>query len=142
MGKLAFRVSVHHIGRGNPYFSGLPGSHFFGSADSHGRDWEQAPMTRRKSKPGSGRTPAALRAELLELMERQDTAEALNDNVIMPFVAALEAVCSARGYSLNIYGDCSNLVITTEEDAEAIYAMVETYLDEKTEADAESRDGQ
>lgn len=70
------------------------------------------------------------------MMERNDTAERLNDNVIMPFISALEAVCSARGYALNIYGECSNLTITTEEDAEAIYAMVETYLDEKAEADA------
>lgn len=83
-----------------------------------------------------------LRAELLESMERHDTAETLNDNVIAPFVSALEAVCSARSYSLNIYGDCSNLVITTEEDAEAIYAMVETYLDEKAEEETEGGDRQ
>lgn len=107
-------------------------------ADNHEPDPEQATMTQRKSKRPANRTPAAFHKDLLELMERHDTAESLNDNVIMPFVSALETVCSARGYSLNIYGDCSNLVITTEEDAEAIYAMVETYLDESAEADAES----
>jgi hypothetical protein len=95
-------------------------------------------MTRRKSKDSATRTPTAFRAELLELMERHDSAESLNDNVITPFISALEATCSARGYSLNIYGDSSNLVVTTEEDAEAIYAMVESYLDETAEADAES----
>lgn len=95
-------------------------------------------MPRNKPNRPQGLRPDAFRAELLKVMERNDTAEKLNDNVITPFVSALEAVCSARGYTLNIYGDCSNLVITTAEDAEAIYAMVETYLDEK--AEAESRD--
>lgn len=92
-------------------------------------------MSQRKPRRAATRKPESLRAELLALMEQNDTAEGLNDNVITPFVSALEEVCSARGYSLNIYGDCSNLVITTEEDAEAIYAMVETYLDEKAEAE-------
>ena len=94
-------------------------------------------MARRQSKRSPATSPKALRTTLLELMERNDTADALNENVIMPFVSALETVCSARGYLLNIYGDRSNLAITTEEDAEAIYAMVETYLDEKAQADAD-----
>ena len=98
-------------------------------------------MPRQKPKRASAKTPEALRADFLEMMERNDTAETLNDNVIIPFVSALESVCSARGYSLNIYGECSNLVITTEEDAEAIYAIVETYLDEKPLAETESGDG-
>lgn len=133
---LALPVKLHHIGvaatalgecraRGRPTATNLAG--------------EQALMARRQSKRSSATAPEALRAKLLDLMERNDTAETLNDNVVTPFVSALEAVCSARGYSLNIYGDCSNLVITTEEDAEAIYAMVETYLDEKAEADGETR---
>lgn len=96
-------------------------------------------MSQRKPKGSTAKRPETLRAELIALMEQNDTAETLNDNVITPFVSALEEICSARGYSLNIYGDCSNLVITTEEDAEAIYAMVETYLDEKAEADGETR---
>ncbi len=66
---------------------------------------------------------------LSKTMEQCDTADQLNDNVIVPFVAALEAVCEARGYVLNIYGEKSNVVITSEADAPAIYNLVEDYLD-------------
>lgn len=67
--------------------------------------------------------------ELFERMERQPTAEKLNDNVIIPFAAALEAVCGARGYVLNIFGERSNVVVPgSEADAEAIYKLVEEYL--------------
>ena len=98
-------------------------------------------MPRNKPKRPQGQHPDTLRGELLRAMEQNDTAEKLNENVITPFVSALETVCSARGYTLNIYGDCSNLVITTEEDAEAIYAMVETYLDEQAEAETAEKNG-
>jgi hypothetical protein len=85
-------------------------------------------MTRRK-KHGGGGGPEALRRELQTLMEQQATAEALNNQVITPFIAALESVCGPRGYLLNIFGDSSNLVISTEDHAEAIYDLVEKYID-------------
>ncbi len=43
--------------------------------------------------------------DLFKRMEAEKTAEALNDNVIIPFAAALEEICRARGYVLNIYGE-------------------------------------
>lgn len=68
--------------------------------------------------------------QLAERMESCPDAESLNDQVIMPFVAALETVCGARGYMLNIYGETSNIVFTGDEsDAEAIYSLIEQYLD-------------
>jgi hypothetical protein len=84
-------------------------------------------MTRRKKRGEGG--PEALRRQLQSLMEQQTTAEALNDQVITPFIAALESVCVPRGYLLNIFGESSNLVISTEDHAEAIYDLVEKYLD-------------
>ena len=93
-------------------------------------------MTRRKSYKKSsakgGVLPDALMRLLAERMEACPDAENLNDQVIMPFIAALETVCGARGYVLNIYGETSNLVFTGDEvEAEAIYTLVERYLDEK-----------
>ena len=92
-------------------------------------------MTRRKSsKKNSAKgdvLPDALMRLLAERMEACPDAENLNDQVIMPFIAALETVCGARGYVLNIYGETSNLVFTGDEaQAEAIYTFVEEYLDE------------
>ena len=96
-------------------------------------------MTRRKSSkksPGStsGKSktsPDALMHLLAERMEACPDAESLNEQVIMPFVAALENVCGARGYVLNIYGETSNIVFSGDEtDAEAIYKLVDRYLDE------------
>ena len=47
----------------------------------------------------------------------------------MPFAAALEEICQARGYHLNIHGEKSNIVFSGDEaDAEAIYRLVEYYL--------------
>ena len=66
---------------------------------------------------------------LSRLMERCKTVDALNDNVIVPFIVALEAVCGARGYVLNIYGEKSNIVLTNEADAIALYELIEEYLD-------------
>ena len=76
----------------------------------------------------------ALMRLLHERMENEDSAETLNDNVIIPFAAALEEICAARGYVLNIYGDISNIVVSGDEaDAEAIYRLVEDYLSAREE---------
>ena len=88
-------------------------------------------MPRRRPRRRGGDGPEAFRDQLLARMARAETAEALNDKVITPFVSALETICRDRGYVFNIYGERSNLVFSTEEDAEAIYALVEQYLDEK-----------
>lgn len=87
-------------------------------------------MARRKSPKGKdGDSAEALMRQLFERMEKQPTAEALNDDVIIPFAAALEEVCAARGYVLNIFGEKSNIVVSGDEaDAEAIYKLVEAYL--------------
>lgn len=92
-------------------------------------------MSRRKSPakgPAKGKPNAdALMRSLAERMEACPDAETLNAEVITPFVAALETVCGARGYVMNIYGEASNVVFTGDEtDAEAIYALVESYLDD------------
>jgi hypothetical protein len=91
--------------------------------------------SRKKNRPGAdGRagereSPEALMRDLFERMEAEKTAEALNDNVIIPFAAALEEICRARGYVLNIYGEASNIVFAGDgKDAEAIYRLVEEYL--------------
>ena len=74
--------------------------------------------------------------QLFLKMEAEKTAEGLNDNVIIPFAAALEEVCEARGYILNIFGEKSNIVFTgAEADARAIYALVEEYLAAKKKPD-------
>jgi hypothetical protein len=70
----------------------------------------------------------ALREDLLARMAEFSDAESLNDNVITPFVSALEAVCADRGYVLNIYGEGSNLVISTPDDASVIFQLVEDYF--------------
>ncbi len=70
--------------------------------------------------------------ELISRMDDCDTAEKLNDNVLMPFVLALEKVCGARGYVMNIYGETANIVFSgNAEDAEAIYQIVEAYMDDQ-----------
>ena len=87
-------------------------------------------MAKRKpSKKGAKPDAEALMRTLFKKMEAEKTAEGLNDNVIIPFAAALEEVCGARGYVLNIFGDQSNIVFTgNQADAEAIYKMIEDYL--------------
>ena len=82
-----------------------------------------------------GQSPDQLMRSLSKLMEKCDTADALNDNVIVPFIAALESVCGARGYVLNIYGEKSNVVLTNEADPPAIYELIEEYLDTVGEDD-------
>ena len=91
-------------------------------------------MTQRNiSKKGAtniGTSPDALMKLLAERMEACPNAESLNDCVITPFIAALESVCEARSYTLNIFGETSNLIFTgDDDDSHAIYTMVETYLD-------------
>ncbi|HBT43164.1 MAG TPA: hypothetical protein DIW51_07145 [Rhodospirillaceae bacterium] len=87
------------------------------------------------SRPPQRKPANDLRKLLLERMEACQTAEALNDRVILPFIQALEDVCGARGYVLNIYGEQANLTFTGDEDAaEEIYALIESYLDSRTEA--------
>lgn len=88
-----------------------------------------------KTKKGNG--PEDLMRSLFERMEATEDAQSLNDNVIIPFAAALEEICAARGYVLNIYGEKSNIVFPGDEaDAEAIYRLVEDYLAAK-EGDGE-----
>jgi hypothetical protein len=87
-------------------------------------------MAKRKSskvnKPGDSK---AFMQSLFRRMEAETNAEGLNDNVIIPFTAALEEVCAARGYVLNIFGEKSNFVFTgNEKDAESIYKLIEGYL--------------
>ncbi len=82
-----------------------------------------------------GQSPDQLMQSLSKLMEKCESADALYDNVIMPFIAALESVCGARGYVLNIYGEKSNVVLTNEADAPALYEVIEEYLDSVGEDD-------
>lgn len=93
-------------------------------------------MSRQKKKGGStgkGLTSKAsaddVLAAVIARMEDCPNAEILNDEVIMPFILALEKVCAARGYLMNIYGEQSNIVVSTPDDAETIYHLVEEYLD-------------
>ncbi len=80
-----------------------------------------------KTKKGNG--PQELMRMLFDRMQSETSAEALNANVIIPFAAALEEICQARGYRLNIHGEKSNIVFSGDEaDAEAIYRLVEDYL--------------
>ncbi len=86
-------------------------------------------MAKSKSPKNKGESPEDLMRSLFERMEATEDAQSLNDNVIIPFAAALEEVCAARGYVLNIYGEKSNIVFPGDEaDAEAIYRLVEDYL--------------
>lgn len=88
----------------------------------------------RRPKSGSGnKSPDNVVRELIAEMDRHRSAEALNDNVIIPFMTALEEVAEARGYLFNIYGEKSNIVFTNEEHAEQIYYLIEQYMDGNTE---------
>jgi hypothetical protein len=87
-------------------------------------------MAKKKSSSKGAKSGAeTLMRTLFQKMEAEKTAEGLNDNVIIPFAAALEEVCEARGYVLNIFGDKSNIVFTGDKaDAKAIYDLIEKYL--------------
>ncbi|EKV28702.1 hypothetical protein C882_0914 [Caenispirillum salinarum AK4] len=84
--------------------------------------------------------PDALHRDLLARMEQCQTAESLNDEVIIPFVAALEKVCAARGYVLNIFGETANLAVSDEEAAPVIYDLIDEYLDSRA-ADDQDEEG-
>ncbi|MEX0695508.1 MAG: hypothetical protein WD075_13745 [Rhodospirillales bacterium] len=72
--------------------------------------------------------------DLIRRMDGCETAERLNDEVLMPFVLALEKVCGARGYVMNIYGETANLVYSGNAvDTETIYQIVEAYLDDQAD---------
>lgn len=72
-----------------------------------------------------------------EVMSKSNDVRSLNNDVIIPFIQALEEVADSRNYTLNIYGNKSNLIFTNEKDAEKIYNLVEEYLD-KQQADSET----
>jgi hypothetical protein len=78
-----------------------------------------------------------LKDDLLARMAEYSDAESLNENVITPFVSALETICSDRGYVLNIYGEGSNLVVSSQEDASVIFQLVEDYFSAQEEEDDE-----
>lgn len=71
----------------------------------------------------------ALYRDLLARMEACPDAETLNDEVMIPFMGALESVALARGYVLNIYGEAANLVVTDAETAPVLYDIIDEYLD-------------
>ncbi|MBM09725.1 MAG: hypothetical protein CMF69_09150 [Magnetovibrio sp.] len=92
-------------------------------------------MTRKKKtrvqKYDGRSSPEKLMEMLSQQMEACPDAGSLNDHAIIPFVAALEKVCGARGYVLNIFGETSNLIFTGNESySREIYNLVEKYLDE------------
>ena len=69
-------------------------------------------------------------ANLIKGMDGLKTAEALNDKAIQPFLTALEDICRARGYVMNIYTDGANLIVTGDsESSEAVYEIVDNFLD-------------
>ena len=87
-----------------------------------------------KGTDGAGNADAFMR-QLAERMEACPDAEILNDNVLIPFAAALENVCGARGYVLNIYGETSNIIFSGDpDDAEALYRLVEDYLESRADS--------
>ncbi len=84
---------------------------------------------------GGGNDADGLMRLLAERMEACPDVESLNDQVIIPFAAALESVCAARGYLLNIYGETSNVVFSGDaDDAETIYRMIDDYLDSRPDS--------
>ena len=88
---------------------------------------------RQKSAEGAGSVDTFMR-QLAERMEACPDAESLNDQVLIPFAAALENVCGARGYVLNIYGETSNIVFSGDpDDAEALYCLIDDYLESRVD---------
>ena len=91
-------------------------------------------MAKKKSPNKENAAAEELMRILFDRMQSENTVETLNANVIIPFAAALEEICEARGYHLNIHGEKSNIVFSGDEaDAEAIYRLVEDYLAAKEE---------
>lgn len=102
------------------------------------------PKGRRPAAKGKGGNPKskggsdadAFMRDLIKRMDACETAEKLNDEVLMPFALALEKVCGARGYVMNIYGETSNIVFSGDsDDTETIYQIVEAYLDDQADDD-------
>ena len=88
---------------------------------------------REKGADGAGNADVLMR-QLAERMEACPDAESLNDQVLIPFAAALENVCGARGYVLNIYGETSNIVFSGDpDDAEALYSLIDDYLESRVD---------
>ena len=88
---------------------------------------------RQKGADGAGNADAFMR-QLAERMEACPDAESLNDQVLIPFAAALENVCGARGYVLNIYGETSNIIFSGDpDDAEALYRIIDDYLESRVD---------
>lgn len=88
---------------------------------------------REKGADGVGNADMFMR-QLAERMEACPDAESLNDQVLIPFAAALENVCGARGYVLNIYGETSNIVFSGDpDDAEALYCLIDDYLESRVD---------
>ena len=88
---------------------------------------------REKGADGVGNADMFMR-QLAERMEACPDAESLNDQVLVPFAAALENVCGARGYVLNIYGETSNIVFSGDpDDAEALYGLIDDYLESRAD---------
>ena len=88
---------------------------------------------REKGADGAGNADVFMR-QLAERMEACSDAESLNDQVLVPFAAALENVCGARGYVLNIYGETSNIVFSGDpDDAEALYCLIDDYLESRVD---------
>ncbi|MEE2698740.1 MAG: hypothetical protein VX923_03490 [Pseudomonadota bacterium] len=76
--------------------------------------------------------PRSLKLSLFNMMKNEKTIEGLNEKVIIPFITAMEDICAARGYVLNIYGERSNLIFTRKaKEAEDINKLVEDYLSNK-----------
>ncbi|MHC8510389.1 MAG: hypothetical protein ACYYKD_13570 [Rhodospirillales bacterium] len=92
-------------------------------------------MSGRKKPKGGRRAETQAKAlpavaDLIKAMDGLETAEALNSGAVAPFITALEDICRARGYVLNIYGEGANLAVTGDsEAAEALYEIIENYLD-------------
>ena len=88
---------------------------------------------RERRADGAGNADVFMR-QLAERMEACPDAESLNDQVLIPFAAALENVCGARGYVLNIYGETSNIVFSGDpDDAEALYCLIDDYLESRVD---------
>ena len=86
----------------------------------------------KKSEPWVGNKLANM---LSESMGACLDAESLNNEVLIPFAAALEEICGKRGYVLNIYGETSNIIFTGDpDDSEEIYMMIENYFASRDES--------
>lgn len=91
---------------------------------------KRKPGSRSGAKGAGGPNAVPEVAALVRAMDGLQSAELLHDKAILPFITALEDVCRARGYVLNIYGEGANLIVTGDGDSsEAIYEMVDHYLD-------------